>query len=302
MGGLSATTDNNSLHSHFESCGEIEEATVIYYHGLERSRGFGFVLFVNVESVEEAMRQCPHIIDNKEVEIKRAFPKVENTNDNGDKKKRRRRKKKKSSSQSTSSPKPENKSSNHNKQQTRISSVMDLEEPYNQMVVETSILYPNESHMNSGDMSYFEYYSSQPLFRRTNDPSPHPHFSPIRLGDVRLSTGSVDRYRLSNRLALGMNPVRCDSNSYYCNPPFPEETYQRDWHARDAIDCYGFSDKPIYAYVPCEHTGDHMDVSNQRSQICYDPNQNSSFGMIAHEYPPSLSSPLLRSSTHKRYF
>ena len=39
-----------------------------------RSRGFGFVTFAASSMLEECLAARPHIIDNKEVECKRAIP------------------------------------------------------------------------------------------------------------------------------------------------------------------------------------------------------------------------------------
>ena len=40
-----------------------------------RSRGFGFVMYSNMESLDEALNSRPHIIDGKEVDPKRAVAK-----------------------------------------------------------------------------------------------------------------------------------------------------------------------------------------------------------------------------------
>ena len=297
VGGLSATTDNNSLHSHFESCGEIEEATVIYYHGLERSRGFGFVLFVNAESVEEAMRQCPHIIDDKEVEIKRAFPKIENLNENSDKKKKKHRKKR-SPSQSYNSLKTDPKNSDCSTAKSHVSSGIGVESSNSERVEEPSCLYPMGHNFNPADMSYYQYVP-QSLLQRPVDPSQHLRFS-TRLGDVRFSVGSRDPY-ISNQLTYELNPVRYNANSYYGYSHYSEEPYQRDLRTRHVMGDYEFSDKSIYSYGTYEHMNDFMDMSNQSSRSDYDSNQTREFGMIAHEYPPSFSY-VLRGSTHKRYY
>jgi len=45
----------------------------------QRSRGFGFVTFDSCDPVEEGMKRQDHNIDGKNVEIKKAFPKVSPT-------------------------------------------------------------------------------------------------------------------------------------------------------------------------------------------------------------------------------
>ena len=298
VGGLSATTDNNSLHSHFESCGEIEEATVIYYHGLERSRGFGFVLFVNAESVEEAMRQCPHIIDDKEVEIKRAFPKIENLNENSDKKKRRHRKKKKLSSQSYNSLKTDHKNSDYSTVNSHVSNGIGVDSSISERAEEPSCLHLVDPNINPADMSYYQYVP-QSLLQRHVSPSQHLRFS-TNLGDVHFLMGSRNPY-VPNQLPYELNPARYHPNNYYGYSHYSEEPYQQDLRNRHVMGEYDYSEKPIYSYVPYEHINDYMDTLNQRSRIDYYPDQTREFGMTAYEYPPSFSS-VLRGSTHKRYY
>jgi len=42
-----------------------------YYN---RSRGFGFITFASVESINKALSDQPHVIDNRQVDPKRATP------------------------------------------------------------------------------------------------------------------------------------------------------------------------------------------------------------------------------------
>lgn len=57
VGGLSWDTTDESLRSAFESYGDIEEAVVVNDRETGRSRGFGFVTFVDQDSAENAMRE-----------------------------------------------------------------------------------------------------------------------------------------------------------------------------------------------------------------------------------------------------
>ncbi len=55
VGGLSFTTDNDSLRQGFEQFGELEEAIVITDRDTGRSRGFGFVTFRDRDAATTAM-------------------------------------------------------------------------------------------------------------------------------------------------------------------------------------------------------------------------------------------------------
>ena len=55
IGGLSWDTDDASLRSAFEPHGEIQEATVVTDRDTGRSRGFGFVTYVNRNDATKAI-------------------------------------------------------------------------------------------------------------------------------------------------------------------------------------------------------------------------------------------------------
>lgn len=74
IGGLSYDTTEDSLRSYFEKWGNIVDCVVMRDGSTKRSRGFGFVTYDNVDSLNEAQANRPHVIDNKEVESKRATP------------------------------------------------------------------------------------------------------------------------------------------------------------------------------------------------------------------------------------
>lgn len=77
IGGLSYDTTEESLKSYFEKWGNIVDCVVMRDGNTKRSRGFGFVTYDSVESLNEAQANRPHVIDNKEVESKRATPREE---------------------------------------------------------------------------------------------------------------------------------------------------------------------------------------------------------------------------------
>lgn len=56
VGGLSWSTDENSLREAFSSFGEVIEAKVVMDRETGRSRGFGFVSFTSVADAESALQ------------------------------------------------------------------------------------------------------------------------------------------------------------------------------------------------------------------------------------------------------
>jgi len=57
IGSLAWATDSSGLQAAFERFGEIEEATVISDRETGRSRGFGFVTFVDESSTQQAISE-----------------------------------------------------------------------------------------------------------------------------------------------------------------------------------------------------------------------------------------------------
>jgi hypothetical protein len=75
VGGLPPGVTDDVLRQHFEQCGEVEDAVVMMDHHSKRSRGFGFVTFTQVSSVEHVMHTDSRpVIFGKAVEVKRAVP------------------------------------------------------------------------------------------------------------------------------------------------------------------------------------------------------------------------------------
>jgi heterogeneous nuclear ribonucleoprotein A1/A3 len=75
VGGLHLRTDTDSLKKYFSKFGEVTDAVVMTDRATQKSKGFGFVTFKTVDGVDEAQRNRPHTIDNKQVDTKRAIPK-----------------------------------------------------------------------------------------------------------------------------------------------------------------------------------------------------------------------------------
>ncbi|XP_047142543.1 RNA-binding protein Musashi homolog 1 isoform X2 [Hydra vulgaris] len=75
IGGLPSQTTADILQRYFEKFGEVKESVVMRDSVTKRSRGFGFVRFVDPKSVDQVQSSCPHIIDGKKIDPKRAVPK-----------------------------------------------------------------------------------------------------------------------------------------------------------------------------------------------------------------------------------
>ena len=71
VGGLRKTTTEDRIHSHFARFGDVESVEIKRQPD-GSSRGFCFVKFVDVTSVERAIAaHAKHMIDNKWVDVKR---------------------------------------------------------------------------------------------------------------------------------------------------------------------------------------------------------------------------------------
>ncbi|CAH1800488.1 unnamed protein product [Owenia fusiformis] len=78
VGGLSWQTTPEGLREHFAKYGEISECMVMRDPITKRSRGFGFVTFTDVDSVDKVLANGPHELDQKVVDPKVAFPRRPN--------------------------------------------------------------------------------------------------------------------------------------------------------------------------------------------------------------------------------
>ena len=74
IGGLSVTTQSPDLLRYFSRFGFIEEYAVLTDRETGKSRGFGFVTFLSLQSVDAVFESAPHIIKNKKVVCKIAHP------------------------------------------------------------------------------------------------------------------------------------------------------------------------------------------------------------------------------------
>lgn len=73
VGGLNVeSTTNESMKEYFCQFGETEDCKVM--RDAEKSRGFGFVTFVEKSSFDDCLAKKDHVIDGKTVEVKVAVP------------------------------------------------------------------------------------------------------------------------------------------------------------------------------------------------------------------------------------
>lgn len=77
IGGLSFETTDEALKRYFEQFGPVADAIVMKDAVSRRSRGFGFITYINTASVDAALLVEQHIVDNRRVEAKRAVPRSE---------------------------------------------------------------------------------------------------------------------------------------------------------------------------------------------------------------------------------
>jgi len=82
IGGLHLKTTEDGLRDFFGQWGDLTDVVVMRERETGKSRGFGFVTYTTMESVDEAMKNKPHTIDDKQVDTKRAMPKTDSTAEN----------------------------------------------------------------------------------------------------------------------------------------------------------------------------------------------------------------------------
>jgi len=74
IGGLSGNTTPENLKKYFEQFGIVSECMIMKDAITKRSRGFGFITFSNADSVDKVLELSKHILDEKTIDPKRAFP------------------------------------------------------------------------------------------------------------------------------------------------------------------------------------------------------------------------------------
>ena len=69
------TTRDGRPQAHFAGYGTVKDAVIMHDRVTNRSRGFGFVIFVDPASVTAVLDEQYHEIDGRRVEVKPALPK-----------------------------------------------------------------------------------------------------------------------------------------------------------------------------------------------------------------------------------
>jgi len=77
VGGLAPTTTEEQLKEYFGQFGTIGEVSVMREKTTGRSRGFAFLTYENLESLEKSLVSPKHQLDGRTVEVKRAIPRGE---------------------------------------------------------------------------------------------------------------------------------------------------------------------------------------------------------------------------------
>ncbi|CAL4149288.1 unnamed protein product, partial [Meganyctiphanes norvegica] len=77
IGGLDYITTDESLRTYFSDFGEILDVIVMRHPQTKKSRGFGFVTFETSEMIDFVMKNRPHKLDGRTIDVKRVVPKCE---------------------------------------------------------------------------------------------------------------------------------------------------------------------------------------------------------------------------------
>ncbi|CAF1414207.1 unnamed protein product [Adineta ricciae] len=74
IGGLSWQTTPENLKNYFTQFGEVLECMIMKDAITKRSRGFGFITFKDANSVENVLAKDVHMLDEKQIDPKPAYP------------------------------------------------------------------------------------------------------------------------------------------------------------------------------------------------------------------------------------
>ena len=80
VGGLAFTTTDEALYKYFSKFGRVTSAVVMRNPSSKRSRGFGFVMYDAPTSAVACVDFAgTHVVDDQEVDVKHATPRVDAT-------------------------------------------------------------------------------------------------------------------------------------------------------------------------------------------------------------------------------
>ncbi|KAF4700118.1 hypothetical protein FOZ62_012004 [Perkinsus olseni] len=72
MGGLPQEIDKQYIDAYFSQFGAIEDSIVMVDRATGRSRGFGFITFLQPQDMEACLANGPHVVMEKVIDVKRA--------------------------------------------------------------------------------------------------------------------------------------------------------------------------------------------------------------------------------------
>jgi len=78
VGNLDFGTSEDDLKTYLEQYGDIEDVNILKHQDTGRSKGFGFITFVNSSGVDNVQMCRPHLLQGKTLDTKRALPKGDN--------------------------------------------------------------------------------------------------------------------------------------------------------------------------------------------------------------------------------
>ena len=91
VGGLNLETTDESLKNYFSRWGDCVDVVVMRHSDTGKPRGFGFVTYENVESVDAVLNVQSHSLDGKKIDPKRAIAKEETSQSHSIKQERKSR-------------------------------------------------------------------------------------------------------------------------------------------------------------------------------------------------------------------
>ena len=74
VGGLKYSTSEESFKNYFQKFGTLTDYVIIKDSLTKRSRGFGFITYSSLSMVDELMKNRPHFIDERKLDLKRITP------------------------------------------------------------------------------------------------------------------------------------------------------------------------------------------------------------------------------------